>query len=90
MAVEVLCLSLVCYALLCVLPSFAIILKRKRERVAWLYCLTDVVLRLMFCCLPHGAVGAVNVLLSSSRCRGLVCGVLWRYFLIILSLICGV
>ena len=31
---EVLCLSLLWYALLCALPSFAIILKRKRELVA--------------------------------------------------------
>ena len=34
--VEVLSLSLFCYALLCVLSSFAIILKRKRELVALL------------------------------------------------------
>ena len=32
----VLCLSLFCYALLCVLSSFAIILKRKRELIALL------------------------------------------------------
>ena len=32
----VLCLSLFCYALLCVLSSFAIILKRKGELVAFL------------------------------------------------------
>ena len=36
---EVLCLSLFCYALLYVHSSFAIILKRKRQRVALLmYC----------------------------------------------------
>ena len=34
--VGVLCLSLFCYALLCVLSSFAIILKRKRKLVAFL------------------------------------------------------
>ena len=34
--VEVLCLYLFCYALLCVYPSFAIILKRKRKLVALL------------------------------------------------------
>ena len=34
--VEVLCLSLFCYALLCVHSSFAIILKRKRKLVALL------------------------------------------------------
>ena len=48
-----LCLSLFCYALLCVLSSFAIILKRKRELVDLLLlsygCLVTV--------LPHGAAG---------------------------------
>ena len=47
----------------CVLSSFAIIWKSKRE--SWLlcfYCLMDVLLLYMFCD-------------SSSRCRGLVCGV---------------
>ena len=39
---EVLCLSLFWYALLCVLSSFAIILKRKRELNVCFYCLTDV------------------------------------------------
>ena len=34
--VRVLCLSLFCYALLCVHSSFAIILKRKRKLVAFL------------------------------------------------------
>ena len=34
--VGVLCLSLFCYALLCVHFSFAIILKRKRKRIALL------------------------------------------------------
>ena len=34
LSVEFLCLSLLCYALLCVLSSFAIILKRKRELVS--------------------------------------------------------
>ena len=54
----VLCLSLFCYALLCFLSSFAIILKRKREVVALLllsygclvYCKCSVTL-------PHGAMG---------------------------------
>ena len=44
-----LCLSLFCYALLCVLSSFAIILKRKRELVALLL-------------LPNGCLVTVNVL----------------------------
>ena len=38
----VLCLSLFCYALLCVNSSFAIIFKRKRELDAFLYCLAVV------------------------------------------------
>ena len=37
-----LCLSVFCYALLCVISSFAIIFKRKRELDALLYCLADV------------------------------------------------
>ena len=42
--VGVLCLSLFCCELLCVLSIFAIILKRKRELVALLFCLSDVLL----------------------------------------------
>ena len=38
----VLCLSLFCCALLCVLSSFAIILKRKRDLVALLLLSSDV------------------------------------------------
>ena len=54
LVVGVLCLSLFCCALLCVLSSFAIILKRKGELVA--------LLLLSYCCkrcvtLPHGWVG---------------------------------
>ena len=54
----VLCLSLFCCALLCVFSSFAIILKRKRELVAFLF----IVLRMSCYCqcsvaLPHDAVG---------------------------------
>ena len=44
----VLCLSLFWYALLCALPSFAVILKRKRELVALLL-------------LPYGYLVPVNV-----------------------------
>ena len=40
----VLCLSLFCYAFLCVISSFAIILKREREPVALLLLLMDVLL----------------------------------------------
>ena len=47
--VEVLCLSLFCYALFCVLSSFAIILKRKRELFALLL-------------LSYGCLVTVNVL----------------------------
>ena len=42
--VGVLCLSLFCYALLCVDSSFEIALKRKRKLAALLYCLTNVLL----------------------------------------------
>ena len=51
--VGVLCLSLFCYALLCVHSSFAIIMKRKRKLAAlhmYCYCKCSVGL-------PHGAVG---------------------------------
>ena len=53
------CLSLFCYALLCVHSSFAIILKRKKKLVTLLL----LSYRYMFCyykcsvALPHGAVG---------------------------------
>ena len=55
----VLCLSLSCCALLCVLSSFTVILKRKRGRAG---CLAFIVLRMSCKCkcsvtLPHGAVG---------------------------------
>ena len=49
LVVGVLCLSLLCYALLCVLSSFAIILKRNRELVALLL-------------LSYGCLVTVNVL----------------------------
>ena len=54
----VLCLSLFCYALLCVHSSFAIILKRKRKLVA-----LAIIVEQMYCyykcslALPHGAMG---------------------------------
>ena len=60
--VGVLCLSLFCYALLCVHFSFAIILKRNRQLVV--FCI--IVLQ-MYCyhkcsvALPHGAVGWIAV-----------------------------
>ena len=47
--VGILCLSLFCYALLCVLSSFAIILKRNREPVALLL-------------LSYGCIVTVNVM----------------------------
>ena len=49
LAVGVLCFSLFCCALLCVLSSFAIVLKRKRELVALLL-------------LSYGCLVTVNVL----------------------------
>ena len=48
--VGVLCLSLFCYALICVHSSFAIILKRKRKLVALLL-------------LPYRCILSINVLL---------------------------
>ena len=50
---EVLCLSLFCYALLCVLSMLAIILKRKRELVALLLLSYGSLVTV----LPNGAVG---------------------------------
>ena len=57
--VGVLCLSLFWYVLLCVLSSFAIILKRKRVRAGYF---AFIVLRMSCYCkcsvaLPHGAMG---------------------------------
>ena len=46
---EVLCLYLICYALLCVHSSFAIVLKRKRKLVALLL-------------LPYRCIVTINVL----------------------------
>ena len=60
--VGVLCLSLFCYALLCVHFSFAIILKRNGKLVA-----SCIIVLQMYCyhkCsvgLPHGAVGWTDV-----------------------------
>ena len=52
----VLCLSLFWYALLCVLSSFAIILKRKRELAALLLlsygCLVTVIVLRLFLAMP--------------------------------------
>ena len=54
--VGVLCLSLICYALLFVHSSFAIILERKRKRVAWLLlsyrCLATVNVLWLFFAVP--------------------------------------
>ena len=55
----VLCLSLFCYALLCVHSSFAIILKRKRKLVALLL-YTALQMYCYYKCsvaLPRGAMG---------------------------------
>ena len=55
----VLCLSLFWYAILCVHSSFAIILKRKRQLVAFILlsyrCIVTVNVLWLF--LPHGALG---------------------------------
>ena len=72
LVVGVMCLSLFCCALLCVLSSFAIILKRKRGLLTLLL-------------LSYGWFVTVNVLWLFPRCHGLVwCVWLW-YFLIILT-----
>ena len=64
--VEVLCLSLFWYALLCVLSSFAIILNRKRELVALLLlsyeCLATVNVLWLFLKVPWVGLQSVIVL----------------------------
>ena len=54
--VEVMCLSLFCYALLCVHSSFAVILKRKRKLVALLLlfyrCIVTINVLLLFLTVP--------------------------------------
>ena len=62
LVVGALCLSLFCYALLCVLSSFAVILKRKRKLDALMLLSYGCRVTDMFCD-------------SSSQNRGLVCGV---------------
>ena len=49
--------SLFWYALLYVISSYAIILTRKGELVALLYCLLDLLSHKYPVALPHGAVG---------------------------------
>ena len=58
--VGALCLSLFCYALLCILSSFAIILKRKRELISLLL-------------LSYGRLVTVNVLWLTVPWVGLQC-----------------
>ena len=57
LSVGVPCLSLFCCALLCVLSSFAIILKRKRELVALLLLSYGCLVTVNVLSLHHGAVG---------------------------------
>ena len=76
--VGVLCLCLFCNALLCVHSSFAIVLKRKRERKLFAMLL-----------LSYRYIVTINVTLLILRCRGLVYSVLWWYFLIILTYFLG-
>ena len=60
-----LCLSLFCYALLCVHSSFAIILKRKRKIVALLLlsykCIVSLNVLLLFITVPWVGLQCVNV-----------------------------
>ena len=64
--VGVLCWSLFCYALLCVLSSFAIILKKKRELIALRLlscgCLATVYVLLLFLTVSWVGLQCVNVL----------------------------
>ena len=68
---EVLCLSLFCCALFCVLSSFAIILKRKRELVALLLlsfgCLLTVNVLWLFLMLPWIDLWCVIVVLPDPK-----------------------
>ena len=63
--VGVLCLSLFCYALLCVHSSFAIILKRKRKLVALLLlsyrCIVTVNVLWFFLTVPRACLQCVNL-----------------------------
>ena len=63
--VGVLCLSLFCYALLCVLSSFAIILKRKRKLIALqllsLRCIVTVNILWLFLTVPWVGLQCVIV-----------------------------
>ena len=63
--VTVLCLSLFCYALLCVHSSFAIILKRKRKLVAlllWSYrCIVTIYVLWLFLTVPWVGLQCVIV-----------------------------
>ena len=65
LVVGVLCLSLFCCALLCVLSCFAIILKRKRERVALLWlsyrCLVTIPVLWLFVTVPWVSLRCVIV-----------------------------
>ena len=70
--VVVLCLSLFCYALLCVHSSFAIILKRKMKLVALLL-------------LSYISIVIINVLWLFLMVSCLACSVSLGYFLIILT-----
>ena len=67
---EALCLYLFCYALLCILSSFAIILKRKRKLVAFLL-------------LSYRCVVTMNALwlFFTVSCVGLQCVITWPYSL---------
>ena len=51
------CLSMFCYALLCVHSSFAIILKVKRKLAALLFLSIRYSVTTCYVALPHGTVG---------------------------------
>ena len=76
----VLCLSLFCYALLCFLSSFAIILKRKRKLVALLLlsyrCIVTISVLLLFLVVfpdqTHLIFGTIFSVRKLSQCKTLV------------------
>ena len=64
----VLCLSLFCYALLCVLTSFAIIVKRKNKLVALLLlsykCIVTIIVLWLFLTMPWFGLQCVIMVFS--------------------------
>ena len=70
--VGVLCLSLFCNALLCVHPSLAIFLERKRKLVAWLLlsysCIVTIKVLWLFLTVPRVGLQCVIVVFPDHTC----------------------